>query len=103
MSNPECFKHCPHITACSERIITETQSGSASNLERVTNEVEALVRATAEVAIAACQGPRIETRAVQKNGFWESKRLTNQKVYVCGNDGYAQDTVFYYQTDKMPQ
>lgn len=99
----ECLNSCPHVTECVERIFRETQSSVPSRPETVTAATDELTAAVARTALASCQGPTVETRAVRKNGYWESKKLVERRVYVCDSDGYVQGDDFYYRKDKMPE
>jgi hypothetical protein len=103
MSQPECLDLCPHITECRERLIVEMQTPAATSDSETTAKLDALVNATARVAVAACTGPQVEQRTVEKGGYFQSKKPVVKAVYACGGDGYAQQMAFYYQKDKMPR
>jgi hypothetical protein len=99
----ECLSYCPHVTECIEKVFKETQSSAPSRPETVAAKVDALAAEVARAALANCQGPTIEIRTVRKNGYWESKRPVERRVYVCSSDGHVQGDAFYYRKDKMPE
>ena len=103
MVQRKCFELCPHITKCRERLIVDSQTPAVIDQREAAAKLDELVKAAAGVAIAACAGPRIEERMVEKGGYFESKKPVIKDLYVCGEDGYAQRTAFYYQKDKMPR
>lgn len=103
MIQPTCLALCPHITECRERLLVDTQTPSAIDQNEAEAKLDQLIDATAQVAVAACTGPQVDQRTVEKGGYFQSKKPVVKEVYVCGQDAYVQQTAFYYQKDKMPQ
>jgi hypothetical protein len=88
----------------SKKFLKKQKTSAPTNREVATEGIDTLVTAVAEVALSEnCGGPVTETRTVEKNGYWESKKPVARRVYVCGRDGYSQKTAFYYRTDQMPE
>lgn len=102
MLRPECRIYCPHITSCAEPLVRETQIPAPIKFETVVAQIDAITEAAGQVALMACDGPRVEQRIVQKGGYWESKKPVERNVYVCGADGYAPEADLYYLRDRRP-